>query len=44
MIVNKYIVKNNENKKFKDVLQSNYDEHKNKFNEYTVTIIWKKMI
>ena len=42
MIVNKYIVKNNDINKFKDILQSYCDEHKNKFNEFTVTIIWKK--
>ena len=42
MIVNKYIVKNNDNNKFKDILQSYCDEHKNKFNEFTITIIWKK--
>ena len=44
MIVNKYIVKTNDNTKFKDILQSYYDEHKKKFNEFTVTNIWKKMI
>ena len=42
MIVNKYIVKINDINKFKGILQSYYDEHKNKFNEFTVTIIWKK--
>ena len=44
LIVNKYIVKNNDITKFEDILQSYYDEHKKKFNEFTVTIIWKKMI
>ena len=42
MIVIKYIVKNIDINNFKDFLQSYYDEHKNKFNEFTVTIIWKK--
>ena len=42
MIVNKYIVKNNDIKKFKNILQSYSDEHKKKFNEFTTTIIWKK--
>ena len=42
MIVSKYIVKNNDNNKFKDILQSYCDEHKKKFNEFTLTIIWKK--
>ena len=34
--------KNNDFRKFKDILQSYCDEHKKKFNEFTVTIIWKK--
>ena len=42
MIVNKYIVKNNDFKKFKDILQSYYDEHKKKFNKFIIRIIWKK--
>ena len=42
LIINKYIVKNNDINKFKDILQSYCDEHKKKFNEFTVTIIWKK--
>ena len=42
MIVNKYIVKNIDINKFKDVLQSHCDEHKKKFKDFTVTIIWKK--
>ena len=42
MIVNEYIAKNNDINKFKDFLQSYCDEHKKKFNEFTVTIIWKK--
>ena len=42
MIVNKYIVKKDDFDKFKDILQSYCDEHKKKFNEFTVTIIWKR--
>ena len=42
MIVDKYIVKNKDNNKFKDILQSYCDEHKNKFNEFSITIFWKK--
>ena len=42
MIVNKNIVKNNDINKFKDILQSYYDAHKKKSNEYTVTILLKK--
>ena len=42
MIVTNYIVKNNDKKKFKNILQSYCDEHKKKFNELTVTNIWKK--
>ena len=43
LIINKYIVRNDEIEKFKDILQSYYDEHKKKFNEFTVRIIWKKI-
>ena len=42
LIINKYIIKNNEIDKFKDILQSYYEEHKKKFNEFSVRIIWKK--
>ena len=42
MIVNKYIVKNNDFNKFKGILQSYYDEHKKKFNKFTIKNIWKK--
>ena len=42
MIVNKCIVKNNDINKFKDILQSYCNEHKKKFNEFAVTIIWKR--
>ena len=42
MIVNKYILKSIDITKFKDILQSYYDEHKKKFNEFTLGINWKK--
>ena len=42
MIVNNYSVKNNDINKFKDILLSCCDEHKKKFNEFTLTNIWKK--
>ena len=42
MIVNKNIVKNNDINKCKDIFQSYCDEHKKKFNEFTVMNIWKK--
>ena len=42
IFVKKYIVKEDDIDKFKDILQSYCDEHKKEFNEFTVTIIWKK--
>ena len=39
LIINKYIVKNYENEKFKDSFQSYYDKHKKKFDNFTVWII-----
>ena len=39
--MNKYIVKNDESVKFKDVIQSYYDEHKKKFDDFTVCVIQK---
>ena len=42
MIVNKYIVKNNDFIKFEDILQSYYHEHKKKFNKFLIRSIWKK--
>ena len=41
-IVNKYVVKNKDFNKFQDILQSYCDEHKKKFNEFTITINWEK--
>ena len=42
MIVKKYVVKHSDFNKFKDTLQSHCDDHKKKFNQFTITIIWKK--
>ena len=43
LIINKYIVRNDEIDKFKDILPSYYDKHKIKVNKFSVWIIWKKM-
>ena len=42
LIINKYIVRNPEINKFKDIIQSYYDEHKRKFDNFTVCVISKK--
>ena len=42
LIINKYIVRNNEIDKFKDILQSYYDKHKKKFDYVDVLIICKR--
>ena len=42
LIINKYIVKKDEINKFKDILQSYYAKHKNKFDDFTVCVMWKK--
>ena len=42
LIINKYIVRNDEIDKFKDILQSYYDKHKKRFDNFAVRIIWKK--
>ena len=42
LIINRYIVKNDEIDKYKDILRSYYDEHKKKFIDFTVCVIWKK--
>ena len=44
IIVNKYVVKNIDFNKFKDILQSYCDDHKKKFNKITIAINWKKMM
>ena len=40
--ISKYFVRNDEIDEFKDALQSYYDKHKKKFNNFSVWIIWKK--
>ena len=42
LIINNYIVKIDEIDRYKDVLQSNYDEHEQKFNYFKVKILWKE--
>ena len=42
LIINKYIVKNDENNKFKDILHSYYDKHKMKYENFTVYVMWMK--
>ena len=41
-IKNKYVITNDEIDKFKDILQSNYDDHKKKFNQFRIEVSWKK--
>ena len=42
LILNKYVIKNDEIDKFKDILQSYYDEQTKKFNQFRINVIWKK--
>ena len=42
LIINKYAIKNDEIDKFKSILQSYYEEHKKKFNQFSIDVIWKK--
>ena len=42
LIVNKHKVRNPEIDKYKDILQSYYDEHKKKLDNFTVCVMWKK--
>ena len=42
MIRNKYIIRNPEIDKFRDIIQSYYDEQKKKFDNFTVCVMWKK--
>ena len=44
LILNKYVIKNGEIDKFNDILQSYYDEHKKKYNQFRIDIIWKKNV
>ena len=42
LIIIKYIVKNDEIDKFKDIIQSYYDMHKKKFDNLIVCVTWMK--
>ena len=42
LIVNKYVIKNDKINNLKDFVQSYYDEHKKKFNQFRIDVIWKK--
>ena len=39
LIINKYVVRNDENDIFKEIFQSYYDKHKINFNKFNVWII-----
>ena len=43
LILNKYTVRNLEIDKFKGIIQSYYDKHKRKFDEFTVGVMWMEM-
>ena len=43
LVINKYIVKNPESNKFKDIIQEYYDKRKTKFNNFVVCVRWKKI-
>ena len=40
--MNRYIVRNPEIGKFKDIIQLYYNDHKKKFDIFTVSVMWKK--
>ena len=40
LIINKYIARNPEIDKFKDILQSYYDNHTKKIHHFTVCVMW----
>ena len=42
LIINKYVIRNDEINKFIDILQSYFDEHKKKFNRFRKDVIWKR--
>ena len=42
LIINKYIVRNSKIEKIKDIIQAYYEEHKKKFGDFTVCVMWKK--
>ena len=42
LIINKNMVRNPEFIKFEDIIQPNYDEHKKKFENFSICVMWKK--
>ena len=44
LIINKYIVRNLEIDKFKDIIQPYYNNHKKKIDNFTVCVMWKKIM
>ena len=44
LTLNEYIEKNVEIGKFKDIIQSYYDKHKKKFDNFTVCVMWMKNV
>ena len=43
LIINKYIVRNPELSNFKDTFQLCYDQHKKKFDNLSICVMWKKV-
>ena len=42
LIINKYIVRNDEIDKFKDIIQSYFNKHKRKIDIFTICAMWRK--
>ena len=42
LIINKNMIRNPEIDKFRGIIQSDYDKHKRKFDDFTVCVMWKK--
>ena len=42
LIINKFIVRNPEIDKFKEIIQPYYDNHEKKFDNFSVSVMWKK--
>ena len=42
LIINKYIVRNPEIDKLKDIIQPYYNDQKKNFDNFTVCVMWKK--
>ena len=40
LIVKKYMIKNDEIDKYKDIIQSYYGKHKKKFDDFTACVMW----